>query len=216
MKAHYKILAGWGLSLSQRLLLMYTETCRVIIDMLPEHPDQPTLAQLLSKMGIDAGHERLFDRCVKYTNGEDDLVGVWNCKLADSLVEMDFEKILRERPLQITITDSESKQTTMCKTGAGWDDKIHINWFDKTLDAKKFIHKKPPPLARRIKTLTEAQESIWINRTLSKVRLDHDNDFGRVYSMICDVKNYIDKDPTLLKGPHKIFFNNPEFECSIR
>ena len=32
--------------------------------------------------------------------------------------------------------------------------------------------------------------------------------------MICDVKNFIDKDPTLLTGPHKIFFNNPEFECS--
>ncbi len=87
MKAHYKILARWGLSLSQRLLLMYTETCRIIIDMLPEHPDQPTLAQLLSKMG-----KRLFDRCVKYTNSEDNLVSVWNCKLADLLVEMDLTR----------------------------------------------------------------------------------------------------------------------------
>ena len=214
LKAHFRVLAGWGLSLSQRFLLVYTHHCRAIIDMLPEHADQPTLAQLLSKMGIDAKNERLFDRCVKYKNGEDDLVGIWNIKLADSIVQMDFDEILFERPLQIKITDSESKQTTMCKTGAGWDDKTHINWFDKTLDAKKFINKKPPPLARRIKTLTEAQESIWINRTLSKVRLDYDNDFGRVYSMICDVKNFIDKDPTLLTGPHKIFFNNPEFECS--
>ena len=60
----------------------------------------------------------------------------------------------------------------------------------------------------------EAQESIWINKTLAKVRLDHDNDYGHVYSMICDVKSHIAKDPTLLNGPHKIFFNNPEFECS--
>lgn len=38
--------------------------------------------------------------------------------------------------------------------------------------------------------------------------------YCRVYSMICDVKNLVQKDPTLLHGPHKIFFNNPEFECS--
>ena len=64
-------------------------------------------------MGIDAKNERLFDRCVKYKNGEDDLVGIWNIKLADSIVKMDFDEILFERPLQIKITDSESKQTTM-------------------------------------------------------------------------------------------------------
>ena len=214
-KSHFRILAGWSLSLSQQFLLMYTQHCRAIINILPDHPDQPTLGHLLSKMGIDADNERLFDHCVTFKNGEDDINSVWNIKLADSIVEMDFDKIVLERPLQIKITDSESKQTTMCKTGAGWDDKTHLNWFDKTLDAKKFINNKAPTLARRIKTLSEAQESIWINRTLSKVRLDHDNDFGRVYSMICDVKKVIDKDPTLLQtGPHKIFFNNPEFECS--
>jgi hypothetical protein len=40
---------------------MYTDICRVITDMLPEHSDQPTFSQLLGKMGIDAGHQRLFD-----------------------------------------------------------------------------------------------------------------------------------------------------------
>ena len=92
--AHQKILAGWCLSLSQRFIITYTDICRVIIDMLPEHPNQPTFSQLLVKMGIDAGHERLFDRCVKYKHGEDDLVGTWNCKIADSVVEMDFDVIL--------------------------------------------------------------------------------------------------------------------------
>ena len=119
MKAHYKILAGWCLSLSQQFILLYTDICHVIIDILPEHPDQPTFSQLLSKMGIDAGHERLFDHCVKFKNEEDDLVGTWNCNLADMLVEMDFEMILIECPLQITITNSESKQVTMSQTGAG-------------------------------------------------------------------------------------------------
>jgi hypothetical protein len=57
--AHYKILAGWCLSLSQQFIIMYTDICCIIIDMLPEHPNhQPTFSLLLGKMGIDAGHER--------------------------------------------------------------------------------------------------------------------------------------------------------------
>ena len=106
---------------------MYTQHCRAIIEILPDHPDQPTLGHLLSKMGIDSDNERLFDRCARFQNGEDDINSVWNIKLADLIVEMDFDKIVLERPLQIKITDSESKQTTMCKTGAGWDDKTHLN-----------------------------------------------------------------------------------------
>ncbi len=86
---------------------MYTDICRVIIDMLPEHPNQLAFSLLLGKMGIDAGHEHLFDGCVKYKHGEDDLDGTWNCMIADSVVEMDFDMILIERPLQITITNSE-------------------------------------------------------------------------------------------------------------
>jgi hypothetical protein len=81
--------------------------------------------------------KNLFDQCVKYKNGEDDLVGMWDCKIAALVVEMDFEKILIEHPFQITITNSELKQVTMSQTGAGWNDKTHNNWFDKTLDAKK-------------------------------------------------------------------------------
>ena len=79
---------------------VHMHICHVIIDMLPEHPNQPTFSQLLGKIGIDAGHEHLFDQCVKYKHGEDDLVGTWNCKIADLLVEMDFNVILIERPLQ--------------------------------------------------------------------------------------------------------------------
>ena len=86
----------------------------------------------------------------------------------------------------------------MSQTVAGWNNKTHINWLDKTIDAKKITNKKPPPLMRWINTLMEAQESIWINKTLAKVQLDHDNDFGRIYSMICDVKSLIVNDPTLL------------------
>ena len=51
-------------------------------------------------------------------------------------------------------------------------------------------------------------------KTLAKVRLDYDNDYGRVNSIICDVKQHIAKDPSLAEGRYKIFFNQPEIECS--
>ena len=43
-------------------------------------------------------------------------------------------------------------------------------------------------LGRKLKNLREAQESVWINKTLAKVRLDSDNENACVYSMICNVK----------------------------
>ena len=51
-------------------------------------------------------------------------------------------------------------------------------------------------------------------QNISKVRLDSDNDSGRVYSMICDVKRALLKDPSLSVGRYKVFFNKPEFVCS--
>ena len=65
-----------------------------------------------------------------------------------------------------------------------------------------------------MKNLLEAQESILINKTLSKVSLDSDNNNGRVYSMICDVKQALLKDPSLSGGRYRFFFNKPEFLCS--
>ena len=93
--------------------------CLIVIDMLPEHPNQLTFSQLLGKMGIDAGHKHLFDHCVKYNHGDNNLDGKWNCKIADTVVEMDFNVILIEHSLQITLTNSDSRQVTMSQSGAG-------------------------------------------------------------------------------------------------
>ena len=65
-----------------------------------------------------------------------------------------------------------------------------------------------------MKKIHEAQESVWINKTLAKVCLDSDTIFGCVYSMICDVKQALGKDPSLSEGWYKVFFNKPEFLCS--
>ena len=69
----------------------------------------------------------------------------------------------------------------------------------------KFQGKPPPIVGRKMNNLRETQESIWINKTLSKVRLDSDNDNGRVYSMICDVKQALLKDPSLSGGRYRFF-----------
>ena len=61
---------------------------------------------------------------------------------------------------------------------------------------------------------TLSPESVWINKTLSKVRLDSDNDNGCVYSMICDVKQALLKDPSLSGGWYSFFFNKTKFLCS--
>ena len=50
-------------------------------------------------------------------------------------------------------------------------------------------------------------------QTLAKIRLDSDNDNGRVYSMICDVKQALVKDPSLSVGRYNVFFNKPECVC---
>jgi len=67
---------------------------------------------------------------------------------------------------------------------------------------------------RKMKNLRRTKESVWINKTLEKVRLDSDNENARVYSMICDVKQALGKDPSLSVGRYKVFFNKPEFVCS--
>ena len=75
-------------------------------------------------------------------------------------------------------------------------------------------NKPPPNYAQKFVNLHKAQESIYINKTLLTVRLEFDNDIGRVYIMCCDVADLIAKDGSLLNGPHKAFFENPQFECS--
>jgi hypothetical protein len=69
-------------------------------------------------------------------------------------------------------------------------------------------------LGRKLNNLQEAQESVLINKTLAKVRLDSDNDNSRVYSMKCNVTQVLLKEPSLSAGQFKVFFNKQEFICS--
>ena len=98
-----------------------------------------------------------------------------------------------------------SRNATLSTIGIGWHVKTHLNCFDKTIDITKFKAKPPPIFGCKMKILCEEQESIWINKTLAKVCLDSDNDNGCVYSMICDVKQALSKDPSLSVGQYKVF-----------
>ena len=118
------------------------------------------------------------------------------------------------RSIQFIEIAQTCQNPTLSTTGKIWNVKEHFNWFDKTVDTTKFKGKPPPMFGCKIKNLREAQESVWINKTLAKVHLDSDNDNGRVYSMICDVKQALVKDPSLSVGRYKVFFNKPEFVCS--
>jgi hypothetical protein len=111
-------------------------------------------------------------------------------------------------------TVQTSHNSTLSTTGPGWHVKTHSNWFDKTVDITKLKGISPQMFGRKIKNLRESQESVWINKTLAKVRLDSDNENARVYSMICDVKSALVKEPSLSVGRYKVFFNKPEFVCS--
>ena len=118
------------------------------------------------------------------------------------------------RPIQFIETLQATQNATLSKIGIGWHVKSHINWFDKMIDITKFKAKPPPIFGHKMKNLREAQESVWINKALSKFRLDSDNDNVCVYSMICNVKQALLKVPLLSVGRYKVFFNKPEFVCS--
>jgi len=97
------------------------------------------------------------------------------------------------RPIQLIVTVQTCHNPTLSTTGIGWDVKTHFNWFDKRVNITKFKAKPPSMLGCKMKNLRKAQESVWINKTLAKVRLDSDTIFGCVYSMICDVKQVLQK-----------------------
>jgi hypothetical protein len=59
---HHNILAGWCLSLSQRLLIVFTKVCDVLSSKLPLN----LFGELLAMIGLDAIDKRLFDRCVHH------------------------------------------------------------------------------------------------------------------------------------------------------
>ena len=101
-----------------------------------------------------------------------------------STVTLGCDEVWHHCPLQLDVVkDDITGKATISSTRKGWD-KTHINWFDKTIEPKKMKNKPPPVYAQKFVNLREAQESIYINKTLSTVRLEYDNNVGRVYDVL--------------------------------
>ncbi len=113
---------------------------------------------------------------------------------------LDCKQMISMRPIQFIETVQMCRNPTLSTTGICWDVKTHFNWFDKRAKMTEDKGKPQQMLGHKLKNLLEAQESVWINKTLAKVRLDSDNDNARVYSMICEVKQALVKDPSLRVG----------------
>jgi hypothetical protein len=78
---------------------------------------------------------------------------------------------------------------------------------------KKKSPYQPPSIGRNISSAFEAEESTIILKTLSTVRIDYSTQYGKGYTMTCNVKQFGIQNPNL-KTRHKDFFKNPSFACS--
>ncbi len=159
---HHHILSGWGLSLSQRFLIMYTKVC----DQLSNKLSQKNFGELIAMIGFDTGdNDPVFTRCMSHKSPDDDLHGNQEFTLVGMTLTLDCDKMITMRPIQFIETNLSCSNPTLLTTGKGWNVKDHFNWFDKTLDITKFKGKPPQMFGRKLNNLREAQESVWINKT---------------------------------------------------
>ena len=156
-------------------------------------------------IGLDTSDKRVFDQCVHHKSPEGDLHGDQIFTLAGMELTLDCVKMRSTRPIQFIGPFQASWNASLSTIGIGWHVKTHLKWFDKIIDITKLKAKSPPFFNCKMKNLYEAQESVWMNKTLAIVCLDHENDNGRVYSMICNVKQALLKDPSVSAGRYKVF-----------
>jgi hypothetical protein len=118
---------------------------------------------------LDASDKRVFDRCVSRKSPDGDLHADQILTLAGMGLTLDCVKMRSMHPrIQFIETLQASKNTTLSTIGIGWHVKTHTNLFEKTIDITKCKAKTPEIFGRKMKILRKAQESIWINKTLSR------------------------------------------------
>ena len=209
----YRVLLGWCLLLTKQFLFNYTYLCKRLHDYISQDEVSPfTVEELLQKIGMDSSSP-LFQSC-----DEHDMViqsvSDGEYMLCDRNITVPLRSAHLERPVQeFVIAESLDEKGTISKVGKGWDKSSLAEWFDKPKGGTEsktsgVLH------GRTISSMAEAVETVWILRTLHSVRLLYDNENGRGYSMTCNVRDVVMRNPHLLDGPMKSFFQNPTFECS--
>jgi len=215
----HRVLQGWGISMSQLIVLNYCYVCKRIYVLLEEKSAPPfTLNELLAKIGVTNQSPHLMEMCLNYdlsSNAQHDFA----CNIVQVSTDICLTKAVIDRPIQEdVIEESFEEKGTMSRLGNGWNKKICMTWFTNTnasdddeIDVKTI---KNNYYGRNISSMLEAEETLIILKTLSSIVLEYENDSGRGYSMRCKVDDIIKKNPSVLKGPHKSFYENPNFECS--
>jgi hypothetical protein len=111
-----------------------------------------------------------------------------------------------ERPIQEkVIENSLEEKGTISRVGKGWDPKTLSVCFEKPKEGSS-PNRTGHLLGRTISSDAEAEETVWILKTLHSVRLLYDNKNGCGYSMTCNVHDVILRNPSFLEGTLKSFF----------
>ena len=209
----YRVLLGWCLLLTKQFLFNYTYLCKRLHDNISrDKVPSFTVEELLQKVGLGSSSP-LFESCDEH-DMEIQSVTDGQYMLCDRNITVPLRSAHLERPVQeFVIAESLDEKGTISKVGKGWDQSSLAAWFDKPKGGTQsntsgVLH------GRTISSMAEAVETAWILRTLHSVRLLYDNENGRGYSMTCNVRDVVTRNPHLLDGPMKAFFQNPTFECS--
>ncbi len=147
---------------------MFTKLCDVLSTKLP----LKNFGELIAMIGLDESDKHVFDQCLHHKSPDGDLHGDQIFTLVGMDLTLDCKKMMSMHPIQFIETVQTCQNPTLSTTGIGWDVKTHFNWFDKRVNITEFKANPPSMLGPKMKNLRKAQESVWINKTLSKVRLD--------------------------------------------
>ena len=211
----YRILQGWCLLLTQQMLLNFGYLCKKVCRSYDMATSQSFRAEeLMSKIGLDNRCPKFLGVCQQYDMSFES-VQDFTTHLVNLETQVPVTYACFNRPVQEDVlSESLAERGTISKLGSGWDRAKVSTWFNTNSNIKNTTNKVQNFSGRKITTIAEAKETVYILQSLSSILLEYDNEYGKGYSMTCNVNDMIKKNPSLLTGPYKSFFEKPTFECS--
>jgi hypothetical protein len=132
---------------------------------------------------------------------------------------------LEDRPIQEEVIDDFlDERGILARMGDGCDYEMCVSWFEKKHKNNNDNKQKSlqslelkfqlGSTGRNLSSSFKMAESLVLLKTLSTIRLDYDNKFGRGYSITCNVDDELKKNPKLIDKEFKKFNSSPTFTCS--